>query len=247
MSADRRVLRVGHKGADLIAPGNTFASFDAALRAGVDMIEFDVLPEPGTGRLVLAHDYEDAAGRAPHTLAEGLEYLAADSFAGIELDVDLKGPGYELAVVEALRAYDLLDRSLVSTQYRASLALIRAADPAVRLGWSVPKLKRDPFRSPATAFLAGAGLLFLRAWLPGRAAAAIRAGRCDALMAQWRLVTPRLVRSVRDAGGELYVWTVDELPRLRMLEGLGVTGVITNDPRLFTEPWHGHDTIRPRV
>ncbi len=33
--------RVGHKGADLITPGNTVASFDAALDAGVDMIEFD--------------------------------------------------------------------------------------------------------------------------------------------------------------------------------------------------------------
>ena len=37
--------RVGHKGADHIAPGNTTASFDAALAADVDMIEFDVLPE----------------------------------------------------------------------------------------------------------------------------------------------------------------------------------------------------------
>jgi glycerophosphoryl diester phosphodiesterase len=229
-----RMRRVGHKGAGLIAPGNTFTSFDAAVEAGVDMIEFDILPEPGTGRLVLAHDYEDAAGRDPHTLEEGLDYLAAEAFAGVELDVDLKGPGYELAVVEALRSRDLLERSLICSQYRASLAVIRAADPAIRLGWSVPKLKRDPFRSKATALLAGVGLVFLRAWLPGRAAAAIRAGHCDALMAQWRLVTPRLVRSVRDAGGELYVWTVDELPRMRMLEGLGVTGVITNDPRLFT-------------
>ena len=229
-----RVRRVGHKGAGLIAPGNTFASFDAAVQAGVDMIEFDVLPEPGTDRLVLAHDFEDAAGRAPHTLAEGLEYLAADSFTGIELDVDLKGPGYELAVVEALRSHDLLERSLICSQYRSSLAVIRSAEPAVRLGWSVPKLKRDPFRSRASALLAGASLPILRAGLPGRAAAAIRGGRCEALMAQWRLVTPRLVRTVRDAGGELYVWTVDELPRLRMLEALGVTGVITNDPRLFT-------------
>jgi glycerophosphoryl diester phosphodiesterase len=29
------------------------------------------------------------------------------------------------------------------------------------------------------------------------------------------------------------VWTVDELARVRELEELGVTGVITNDPRLF--------------
>ena len=29
--------RIGHKGADHIAPGNTLASFDAALAAGVDI------------------------------------------------------------------------------------------------------------------------------------------------------------------------------------------------------------------
>ena len=75
----------------------------------------------------------------------------------------------------------------------------------------------------------------LRALLPGRAAAAIRARRCDALMVHWRLVSPRLVRAVVAAGGEVYVWTVDELPRLRALEAIGVTGVITNDPRLFAQ------------
>jgi glycerophosphoryl diester phosphodiesterase len=234
MTERPRLRRVGHKGADLIAPGNTFASFDAAAAAGVDMIEFDVLPEPGTGRLVLAHDYEAAAARDPHSLQEGLVYLGAAPFAGVEFDVDLKGPGYELAVLDALRAHGLLERTLISSQYRASLALIRAHDSTVRLGWSVPKLKRDPFRSPVSAALAAAGLPLLRAVLPGLAGAAIRAGRCDAVMAQWRLVNPRLVRSVREAGGELYVWTVDELPRIRALDALGVTGVITNDPRLFT-------------
>jgi glycerophosphoryl diester phosphodiesterase len=53
------------------------------------------------------------------------------------------------------------------------------------------------------------------------------------LTAHWRLVTPALVRAVLGAGGELFVWTVDELPRLRALEALGVSGLITNDPRLF--------------
>jgi glycerophosphoryl diester phosphodiesterase len=78
-----------------------------------------------------------------------------------------------------------------------------------------------------------AALVYLRAVLPVHAARAIRAGEVDALMAHWRLATPRLARSIREAGGELYVWTVDELPRIRALEGIGVTGVITNDPRLF--------------
>ena len=232
-AARSRLRRVGHKGADLIAPGNTRASFDAALDAGVDMIEFDVLPERHGDRLVVAHDYEDAAARAPHTLEETLAYLAGDRFAEVELDVDLKLPGYELRVLEALRAHGVLGRALIASQYRSSLEVLRAADPGVRLGWSVPKLTRDPFRSLATRLPAFVALQAFRVVLPWRAARAIRDGRCDALMVHWRLVTPRLVRGVRAAGGEVYVWTVDELPRIRALKALGVTGVITNDPRLF--------------
>ena len=52
-------------------------------------------------------------------------------------------------------------------------------------------------------------------------------------MVFWRLVTPRLVQAVQGAGGELYVWTVDDAARIRTFEAMGVDGVITNDPRLF--------------
>jgi len=225
------LIRVGHKGADLIAPGNTIASFDAALDAGVDMIEFDVLRT--RTRIVLAHDFGDVSRRPPLTLGEGLAYLASPAFARLGFVVDLKLPGYELEVLDALRAHELAGRSLISTQYRESLAVIREAEPAVRVGWTVPKVRRDPFRSWTTRVPAYAALQTMRMTLPGQAADAIRARRCDALMAHWRLVTPRLVRRVREAGGELYVWTVDELSHIRALEALGVTGVITNDPRLF--------------
>ena len=235
MSEVSRLRRVGHKGADLIAPGNTFASFDAAVATGVDMIEFDVLRVQDGDDLILAHDWVDAASREPHTLEEALDYFVSEPFAGIDLDCDLKLPGYELRVLEALRERGLVDRALISSQYEESLALLRAAEPNVRLGWSVPKLKRDPFRSWVTRVPALIGLQAFRALLPARAAGAIRAGRCDALMVHWRLVTPRLVRAVLGAGGEIYVWTVDDLAQLRALEALGVTGVITNDPRLFAQ------------
>ena len=246
MPAVSHLRRVGHKGADHIAPGNTFASFDAAVAAGVDMIEFDVLREQDGERLILAHDWADAAEReAPHTLEEALAYFSSERFAGIDLDVDLKLPGYELRVLEALRAHGVLERALISTQYTDSLALLRAAEPLVRLGWSVPKLTRDPFRSPAMRLPAYVALHGFRAVLPGRAAAAIRARRCDAVMAHWRLVTPRLVRAIGAAGGELYVWTVDDPARIRALEALGVTGVITNDPRLFFAGSPGGEGPRP--
>ena len=246
MTASRHTpfRRVGHKGADLIAPGNTRASFDAALAAGVDMIEFDVLPArewsasggadaaaSGPPRLMLAHDYGD---EPELTLVQGLDHLASGAFAGLEFDVDLKLPGYELQVIEALRERGLESRVLISSTHRVSLATIRRAAPEVRVGWSVPNLRRDPFRSPLLLPAALVGLYAARAILPTRAAAAIRGGACDALMAHWRLVTPRLVRAIERAGGELYVWTVDDLTRIRSLHALGVTGVISNDPRLFT-------------
>jgi len=229
------VRRVGHKGADHIAPGNTLASFDAALSHGCDMVEFDVLPEnpDGSGGLVLAHDYSDALARTPLTLAEGLAHLTRPPFAALEFDVDLKIPGYEARVVEALRAHGLVERALVSSTYSQSLARIRALEPALRLGWSVPRARRDYTQSKLYVAPAIAAILVGRRILPARAADALRAGRCDALMVHWRLVTRRLVEAIREARGELYVWTVDEAPRIRALEALGVTGIITNDPRLF--------------
>jgi glycerophosphoryl diester phosphodiesterase len=233
------VRRVGHKGADLIAPGNTFASFAAAIEHGVDMIEFDVLPEhgDGSGELRLAHDFADARGRTPHTLEEGLAHFAGAAYAGVELDVDLKLPGYERRVVEALERFGLLDRALISSMELASLRAIRALRPQARLGLSVPRVRRDPMRHPHTAVAALGGLQVLRRTVPRRVAALLRAGEIDAVMAQWRLVTPALVRAVRAAGGELYVWTVDDGARIAALEALGVDGVITNDPRLFPGPY----------
>ena len=227
--------RVGHKGADHIAPGNTFASFQAALEAGVDMIEFDVLPEhrDGSGELLLAHDFDDAAARTPHTLDEGLAHFAGAAYDGIELDVDLKLAGYEERVVAALERHGLAGRALVSTMEDSSLALLRERHPEIALGWSVPRIRRDPLRNPATVLPAVAILRYVRRVLPGVAANRIRRGEIEALMAHWRLVTPRLARAVRRAGGDLYAWTVDDPVRIAELERHGVTGVISNDPRLF--------------
>lgn len=225
--------RVGHKGAHHIAPGNTLASFDAALGCGVDMIEFDVLPERGTGRLVLAHDPEDARRPDVIELAEGLAHLRSAPYEGIELDVDLKGTGYEQRVLDELRAHRLLDRTLISTMEAESLRTIRASDPSVRIGLSIPKLRRDLLASRWTRYPTYAAAGAARRMIPLRAARAIRAGRFDALMCHWALVTGQLARAVERAGGELYVWTVDEGPRIEALEALGVAGVITNDPRLF--------------
>jgi glycerophosphoryl diester phosphodiesterase len=230
-----RPRRVGHKGAAHIEPGNTLASFDAALRHGVEMIELDVLSEnqDGSGPLLVAHDFKDLRARSPLSFERALEHLGGEAFAEIELDVDVKLPGYELRVLGALREFNLVGRTLVSGMFPASLDEIRAAEPALRLGWSVPRVRRDYTTDALTAIPALAILTGYRALLPRRARSALREGRFDAIMAHWRVVSRALVRAVAAGGGELYVWTVDDAKQIARLAAMGVDGIITNDPRLF--------------
>jgi glycerophosphoryl diester phosphodiesterase len=228
------VKRVGHKGADLIAPGNTLESFQAALEMRVHMIEFDVLPT-SDGRLVLAHDPVDAASREAITLEEGLDHFASDAYADVELDVDLKAPGYERQVVEALAERGLLERSLVSSTYLRTMDTLGEVMPGVRRGWSIPRARRDYTRSPLAPAVY-ALLLLWRRLLPLQTARLLRAGRIEAVMSHYLLVSSQLVRAVHAEGGEVYVWTVDEAKRIELLDSMGVDGVITNDPRLFDPP-----------
>lgn len=223
--------RVGHKGAAHVAAGNTAASFQAALDHGVDMIEFDIL-RLRDGRLVIAHDFGDAARREPMTLDEGLELFASEAYAGVELDIDLKLPGYEREVVEGLLAHGLGERSLVSSTYMDSIDRIGELEPGLRRGWSVPRARRDYTKS-VLAPVVYLGLRIWRAALPRQAAGLIRDGRCEAVMAHWLLVSPALVTAVRAAGGMTYAWTVDDADRIAEFDSIGVDGVITNDPRLF--------------
>ncbi len=224
--------RVGHKGAGHVSPGNTLASFEAALDHGVDMIEFDVL-RLRDGRLVLAHDYHDGERADALTLEEGLDHFAGEAYAGVELNVDLKLPGYEREVVDGLSARGLSERALISTHYIESLDLIGELDPRQRRGLSVPKLSSDPTKSAWKRPFALVLAAVARRLLPIRARRMIRARRFEALMCHWRLVSPALVRAVHSAGGELYVWTVDDTEQIARLSVMGVDAVISNDPRLF--------------
>ena len=113
---------VGHKGADLIVPGNTLESFRAAVEPGVDTIEFDVLwlpdahlPIEERAPLVIAHDWDDAERRTPLTLTEALDAFLEPPLDKVEIDLDIKLPGREEEVVDALRERGLIERAMIST------------------------------------------------------------------------------------------------------------------------------------
>jgi glycerophosphoryl diester phosphodiesterase len=216
--ARRPVKRVGHKGAGQLAPGNTAASFDAALGAGVDVIEFDVLRH--RGRLLLAHSPLDVRRRRCLDLAEGLACLTDARYAHVTFNVDLKRSGYEAETLAALRAAGVLDRCLFSSQFARSLDRVRRIEPHARVGISVGGwLSRRRHRWNRRVMQ--------------RLCAAFESGRFDCLMAHHRLVTQDLVARMTASGGEVYAWTVDSPAVIERLLICGVTGITTNDPRLF--------------
>lgn len=233
---------VGHKGADAIRPGNTLESFAAAVEAGVDTIEMDVLwtPEghpklPAADRapLVVAHDWHDAERRSPLTLSAALDAFTEPPFEGVRLDCDLKLRGRERELVAALRERDLVGRAMVSTMELVSLERIAADEPKLHRGWTFPKVTRDWASKRWAAPGLIAALAYLRRRLPAIARRTLPEIGVDAIWVYHPLVSGRLARVTREAGVELIAWTVDDLAKMRRLVDLGVDGICSNDPRLF--------------
>jgi glycerophosphoryl diester phosphodiesterase len=232
---------VGHKGADLIAPGNTIESFVAAVEAGVDTIELDVLwlrdahlPLAQRAPLVVAHDWHDAEGRTPLKLAEALDAFLAPPLQEVDIDIDIKLPGREEEIVTALRERDLVERAMVSTMELYSLGRILELEPNLRRGWTYPKVTKDWTSKRWAKGPMLVALMAMRQRLPGLAAEKLPKMGVESMWVYHPLVSRRLARIAKLAGVELIAWTVDDLPRMQRLVATGVTGLVSNDPRLFT-------------
>jgi glycerophosphoryl diester phosphodiesterase len=239
---------VGHKGADLIAPGNTLESFAAAVEAGADTIELDVLwTRDGHPRieldqrtpLLVAHDWEDAERRKPLSLAQALDAFLAPPLEAVEVDLDIKLPGREEEIVAALRERDLLERAMVSTMELPSLARIRELEPRLRRGWTYPRVTQDWTSKRWAKLPMLAALAWMRERLPGLAARELPQLGVSAMWVYHPLVSRRLAGIADRVGVELIAWTVDDPARMRKLAAAGVHGICTNDPRLFSAAQSG--------
>jgi glycerophosphoryl diester phosphodiesterase len=215
-------ILIGHGGASAIAPANTIASFDAARRAGVDMIEFDVRPRGS--RLLVAHLAPQARRRGCLTLGEALDHLAQPHFSRIALNVDVKGRGCESALVAMLRGRGLLERSLISSQSPDVVQAVRTVAPEARTAVSIGGYvsRRANRWHP-------------RAWRE-RLLQQLAAGRFGDVMLHHRLVDAEMAEAIRRLGRRLFAWTVDEPALFARIADLGVAGVATNDPARLRAP-----------
>jgi glycerophosphoryl diester phosphodiesterase len=246
-----RPLVVGHRGAPAEAPENTLRSFRAAVAAGVDVVEFDVLDLPG-GPLVVAHSdhLEEVSHGAAHgrlrgraladlravapelpTLDDALAFFAEEARdVGLHIDLKLRIRLDELAV--AVDRHGLASRTVVSAYHAAQLRDVARASTRVRRAFTYPEDRLGVSRRRRLWPVVAVGLSTLRASVPYRLQRQIRRTGASAVMLQHRLVTEAAVARAHAIGAPILAWTVDDPDEVARVVGAGVDGVITNDPSM---------------
>jgi glycerophosphoryl diester phosphodiesterase len=247
-----RPLRIGHRGAPALAPENTLRSFRAAVEAGVDLVEFDVI-RLRSGELAVGHSadlFELSHGATRGRVgARGLadlrelcpelpsfdEALAffTDDAPDTGVHVDLKSHRAAEAVAVAVRRHGLLGRTLVSSFHSSALRRLRGVEPDLRTGVSFP---RDRARIGERAVFAPAvrgGLRALRSLAPALVGYLLARSGASALALHHEIVTPAVVRRAAARGAPVVAWTVDRPEDLARVDAAGVAAVVTNDPAIF--------------
>ena len=69
--------------------------------------------------------------------------------------------------------------------------------------------------------------------LPWRIAALVLRAEASAATLNYRVVTRSVVERCHDLGAAVFAWTVNDPALVARLDGLGVDGVITDDPSVF--------------
>ena len=216
-----RPLVIGHRGAPCVAPENTLSSLEAAVRAGADIVEFDVSPG-----LVLAHSPGETPADAI-TLDSALDYLRGTG-AGVHLDVKLGG--YERDVVAAVHAHVLADRALVSTALpRIGRELARAAPALPRaIGYPRDRLGMSRLRWPTAVTTPAAAAL--RTAIPLRVPVLLRQARATVLALHHTLCSHASVAAAHRNGAAVLAWPVSDAPGALRMADLGVDAIVSDDP-----------------
>jgi glycerophosphoryl diester phosphodiesterase len=223
------VLRVGHRGAAALAPANTLRSIEAALEVGVDMVELDVLGF-ADGRLVLGHSDRELESDIA-TLDEALDFLAERAPDALLL-ADVKGAGHERALVDALRAYGIVDRTVAATSSALVLRRIGGLEPRLARSLTYPR-DRLGLGSSRLRRVSAPAVQAIRRALPYRIGGLLSRAGASAATLQYRVISKPLVDRCHALGAPILAWTVNDPLELARLDALGVDAVITDDPRIF--------------
>lgn len=217
---------IAHRGASEAWPENTLAAFEAAVRAGADMVELDVrLTADRT--LVVMHDPDVARTtegrglvcempldevRALHvpTLREALDLVHGR--AGVEIEIKDDPPEAAADAVVALLQEMRFAAVLVSSFDPAAIACVHGCDPQIATGLET---------SGTEALRAGLDHVVAHGhpYLLPDAPSLMRAG-------------PEVIRLAHERGVRIGTWTVDDPAAIAELYAWGTDAVETNLPEM---------------
>jgi len=219
--AEGSPLVIGHRGAAAVAPENTLAALQAAVDAGAHLVEFDVGPD-----LRLAHSARDVP-QEQVSLDTALDFLREHRL-GVHLDVKL--PGYESAVVDAIRRHGMEERGVVSTAFAVTSRRLSRLAPALPRAIGYPRDRYGISRLRWPQGLTRAGAAALRQAMPVRIPLLLRIARADVLSLHQTLCSRVAVRTAHALGAPVLGWTANDPATVRRLADAGVDAIVSDDP-----------------
>lgn len=212
-----RPLLLGHRGARKRAAENTLPAFDLALQYGCDGFEFDVRLTSDSQAIVCHDDRLSGVYVAKETYA-GLLQRSGTLMPCLQdvlrryqrtafLDIELKVPGLELALLQGIEDYPP-ERGFVVSSFLPDILLdLRRRNASVPLGFICDSRK------------------LLDGWetLP-----------VEYVIAQYGLAGSELIAQVHAAGRKVFVWTVNREAEMRRMAELGVDAIISDDTEVLS-------------
>lgn len=245
-----RPLVIAHRGASGVAPENTMASFEQAVKFGVDMIELDVHGSKD-GNLIVIHDSSTA-----RTARGNPQGAVADLTLGElkKLDAGVwKGSGFAGECIPTLdevlaafkgRAMILVELKTRGIEQKVAQAVREAGmqDCVVLQSFDAESVRIMCELLPETL----AGVLYRDTWILDPAGRGRRiaeqAREVGASFAGMNVgaISAELVKALKNGGIDVFAWTADDDWVFEHLIKAGVDGIITNYPerllRFLGEP-----------
>ncbi|MFD0712354.1 glycerophosphodiester phosphodiesterase [Paenibacillus sp. GCM10027626] len=231
----KKPLVIAHRGCAGEAPENTLAAFKLAMEQGCDAIELDVHFSKD-GEIIVCHDHtidrtsdgsgaiheltvqeiqqadagrwfdERYAGERIPLLSEVFELVPPSIMINVEVK-DLHGEAGERRLVQFLRETNRVQHVVISSFNHELLVRLKQQEPELKIG-----------------------MLYHQQVESHHGLAEQLGAPVFSLHPDFKLLDKAAVADAVDRGLEVYAWTVNSEEDMKLVVGLGVTGVITDFP-----------------
>jgi glycerophosphoryl diester phosphodiesterase len=151
--------------------------------------------------------HSDFSEEHPLSLEEAIRIIDGRAALNIELKGKAGDKNLVPRVLALVKTYGIESTVLVTSFERSLIQTVKSLDKSISTGYIV---ERDNARD-----------LYSGSW--------------DVLSCSHRMVTPQMVKEVRESGKGIHVWTVDDTDTMNRLLAMRVDNIITNYPdRLYT-------------